>query len=150
MANDEAILIASVSNSRPLEMIDRAEILGGHIANGLVSCSLKRKRPPKIEIPNVLREISTDVFKGCTAQGQGDGPVCFTDSGVGVFSLKGKKKFMEDAYKIFASSNGNKVVTNTILVCILVYFYGLFRLHFCFFSFAGYVIRRLAVICAES
>ncbi|KAL8550579.1 hypothetical protein ACS0TY_009127 [Phlomoides rotata] len=99
MANDESVVVA------------KAEILGGPIADALVSCSLKRKRPPKIEIPNVLREISTDVFKGwsvSSSQGQSDGPVCFTDSGVGVFSLKGKKKFMEDAYKIFSSSNGNK------------------------------------------
>lgn len=105
MANDESVVVASVST-------DKAEILGGAIADALVSCSLKRKRPPKIEIPNVLREISTDVFKGWTvSQGKTDGPVCFADSGVAVFSLKGKKKFMEDAYKIFASSNGNKVLS---------------------------------------
>ncbi|PIN04175.1 Serine/threonine protein phosphatase [Handroanthus impetiginosus] len=118
-ANDEPILIASVSNSICLEMTemptnpssslaftvpDRAEKLGGPIGNG----ALKRKRPPKIEIPKVLREISTDIFKGFSAQGQGDGSVCFTDSGIGVFSLKGKKKFMEDAHKVFSSSNGNK------------------------------------------
>ncbi|KAI3452664.1 hypothetical protein Pfo_009328 [Paulownia fortunei] len=125
MATDEPILIASVSNSRCQDMnematnttnssslafslSDRADDLGGPIANGLVSCSLKRKRPLKIEIPNVLREISTDIFKGSTAQGQGDGAVCFTASGVGVFSLKGKKKFMEDAHKILTSSNDNK------------------------------------------
>lgn len=96
MANDELVVV-------------KAGILGGPIAD----CSLKRKRPPKIEIPNVLREISTEIFKErsvSVSQGQSDGPVWFTDSGVGVFSLKGKKKFMEDAYKVFASSNGNKVV----------------------------------------
>lgn len=125
MAIDEAVLIAAaVSNSScpelsemptnpsslPFSPSDRAEKLQGPVANGLISCSLKRKRPPKIEIPNVLREISTDIFKGCAAvQGQDDGAVCFADSGVGVFSLKGKKKFMEDAHKIFSSSNGKRV-----------------------------------------
>ncbi|KAI3467603.1 hypothetical protein Pfo_024266 [Paulownia fortunei] len=115
MASDSAVLIASVSNSRfqemnemPTKTTNRAEILGGPNGNGVVSCSLKRKRPPKIEIPNVLREISADIFEGRTAQGRGDGAVCFADSGVGVFSLKGKKKFMEDAHKIVSSSNGNK------------------------------------------
>ncbi|KAL2233667.1 UNVERIFIED_CONTAM: putative protein phosphatase 2C 14 [Sesamum indicum] len=123
MGNDEPILIASVSNSRCQEMnemptntatsssslafslSDIGKNVVGKIENGLVSCSLKRKRPPKIEIPNVLREISTDILKGCAAQGQADGSVCFNDTGVGVFALKGKKKFMEDAHKIFASSN---------------------------------------------
>ncbi|KAK6116557.1 hypothetical protein DH2020_049663 [Rehmannia glutinosa] len=70
--------------------------------------SLKRKRRLKIEIPNVLREISADLLKGCSGKAQGDGSVCFADCGVGVFSIKGKKKFMEDAHKIISSSNGNK------------------------------------------
>ncbi|KAH6787807.1 Protein phosphatase 2C family protein [Perilla frutescens var. hirtella] len=81
-------------------MSDRAEI-----ANGLVSCSLKRKRPLMIEIPNVLSKIPVDVLK---ERGGDDGPVCFADSRVGVYSLKGKKKFMEDSYKVFASANGDK------------------------------------------
>ncbi|XP_051148619.1 probable protein phosphatase 2C 14 [Andrographis paniculata] len=77
-------------------------------ANGL-----KRKRPLKIEIPNVLREISMDAFKG-KIESENDGAICcFTGSnsgvGFGVCSLKGKKKFMEDAHKIFSSSNGDKV-----------------------------------------
>ncbi|KAH6762983.1 hypothetical protein C2S52_020416 [Perilla frutescens var. hirtella] len=84
-------------------MSDRAEI-----AHGLVSCSLKRKRPLTIEIPNVLSEISVDVLK---ERGGNDGPVCFADSGVGVYSLKGKKKFMEDSYKVFASANGDKTTS---------------------------------------
>ncbi|KAH6763264.1 hypothetical protein C2S52_020697 [Perilla frutescens var. hirtella] len=100
MVNDEPILIAPVSNPISQEMGDRAEI-----ANGLVSCSLKRKRPLMIEIPNVLCEIPVDVFK---ERGGDDDPVCFADSGVGVYSLKGKKKFMEDSYKVFASANGDK------------------------------------------
>lgn len=82
-------------------MNDTTEIVGGPISNG----SLKRKRPLKIEIPAVLSEIPVDVFKE-----SGDDPVCFADSGVGVYSLKGKKKFMEDSYKVFASANGDKVV----------------------------------------
>ncbi|XP_057811057.1 probable protein phosphatase 2C 14 [Salvia miltiorrhiza] len=84
------------------EMNDAAEIVGGPISGG--GGSLKRKRPLKIEIPAVLSEIPVDVFK------ESDDPVCFadSDSGVGVYSLKGKKKFMEDSYKVFASANGDK------------------------------------------
>ncbi|KAH6771234.1 hypothetical protein C2S52_016037 [Perilla frutescens var. hirtella] len=96
MANDSAVVISS---------------RGG--LNGIVSSSssLKRKRPPKINIPNVLREISADVFKGRAAAAQmqqSDDGECFSACGVGVSSLKGKKKFMEDSHKIFPSSNGNK------------------------------------------
>lgn len=111
MANDNAVLlIDAVSSSRfhegPSKIMNGAQFLGG--PSGMVSSSLKRKRPPKIDIPNVLREISADIFKGRAAQVQGgDGGVCFSASGVGVSSLKGKKKFMEDAHKIFPSSNGN-------------------------------------------
>lgn len=126
MANDNAVVIASVSNSRCYEMNEMptkttvgAEILGVPNGNGVVSSSLKRKRPPKINIPNVLREVSADIFKGRTAQGPGDAAVCFADSGVGVFSLKGNKKFMEDAHKIFPSSNGNKVGTKSFCLHIL-------------------------------
>ncbi|KAG8383244.1 hypothetical protein BUALT_Bualt05G0164200 [Buddleja alternifolia] len=125
MANDEQILLQSVSNSKFSEInemptkktsffptpvsSDVVENIGESNSSSLISCSLKRKRPPKIEIPKVLREISTDILKGCSSvQEQSDGAMCFADSGVGVFSLKGKKKFMEDSHKIFSSSNGNK------------------------------------------
>lgn len=118
MANDNAVLlIDAVSSSRfhegPSKIMKGAQFLGG--PSGMVSSSLKRKRPPKIDIPNVLREISADIFKGRAAQvqggggGDGDGGVCFSASGFGVSSLKGKKKFMEDAHKIFPTSNGNMV-----------------------------------------
>ncbi|KAL6547415.1 hypothetical protein OROMI_023136 [Orobanche minor] len=109
------VLIASVSNPRCQEMnemptitTNRAHIFGGPNANGSVSCSLKRKRPPKIEIPNVLREISADSFKMRSGQGQTEGCLCFADNGVAVFSVKGKKKFMEDAHMIFSSPHGAK------------------------------------------
>ncbi|XP_048502714.2 uncharacterized protein LOC104897184 [Beta vulgaris subsp. vulgaris] len=73
-----------------------------------VSCSLKRKRPPKIQIPNVLKEIEIDTqFKfGCSPV-KNDSICCFEDLGVGVYSIKGKKKFMEDTHKIVSSIDGN-------------------------------------------
>lgn len=110
MANDSASVVVfdAVSRSR---FHEASGILG--VPNGLLVSSLKRKRPPKIDIPNVLRDISADIFKG---QQQADadaaagaGGVCFSASGVAVFAAKGKKKFMEDAHKIFHSSNANKV-----------------------------------------
>ncbi|XWS34711.1 hypothetical protein CRYUN_Cryun21dG0061200 [Craigia yunnanensis] len=74
--------------------------------NPLVSCSLKRKRPPKIEIPNVLQEIQANTFKVKDVAPQDDA-VCFSGLGVCVFSVKGKKKFMEDAHKIVSCLHGN-------------------------------------------
>ncbi|XP_071926019.1 probable protein phosphatase 2C 14 [Coffea arabica] len=72
------------------------------------SCSLKRKRPPKIEIPNVLREIvvgKEPSLRECAPQ---ENAVCSSGYGVGVYSLKGKKKFMEDAHKIVTCSFNKK------------------------------------------
>ncbi|KAL6562677.1 hypothetical protein OROGR_003684 [Orobanche gracilis] len=102
------VLIASVSNPRCQEMNEMPTITTNRAQNGSISCSLKRKRPPKIEIPNVLREISADSFKMRSGQGQTEGCVCFSDNGVAVFSVKGKKKFMEDAHMIFSSPSGAK------------------------------------------
>lgn len=127
MANDNAVLlIDAVSSSRfhevPSKIMKGAQFLGG--PTGMVSSSLKRKRPPKIDIPNVLREISADIFKGRAAQvqgGGGDGGVCFSACGVGVSSLKGKKKFMEDAHKIFPSSTGNMVGAKLNLFFFVIY-----------------------------
>ncbi|XP_043725493.1 uncharacterized protein LOC122672049 [Telopea speciosissima] len=67
--------------------------------------SLKRKRPPMIEIPRVLQEIHTEkfIFHEKTV---GDQPLCFDELEVGVFSMKGKKKVMEDTHKIVSSLNG--------------------------------------------
>ncbi|KAK8546252.1 hypothetical protein V6N12_027047 [Hibiscus sabdariffa] len=48
----------------------------------VLSCTLKRKRPPTIEIPNVLQEIQAN-------------------------SLKGKKKVMEDVHMIVSCLHGN-------------------------------------------
>lgn len=72
--------------------------------------SLKRKRPPQIEIPNVLQEIQTDNLRFRDLAHQNDA-VCFGGNGFGVVSSKGKKKFMEDSHRIapcFAGSS-NKV-----------------------------------------
>lgn len=102
MANDKD------SKSRFHEASSKSMYGGGK--NGLVPSpsSLKRKRPPKICIPNVLCEISADISQ---VKKGGGGGVCFSASGVGVFSIKGKKKFMEDSHKIFHSSNDRKVGT---------------------------------------
>ncbi|WCJ38556.1 Protein phosphatase 2C family protein [Euphorbia peplus] len=71
----------------------------------VVSCSLKRKRPPQIAIPNVLQEIQPQNlnFSHFTPQNE---PFCFGGIGVAVSSIKGKKKFMEDTHKIFSCLNG--------------------------------------------
>ncbi|KAK2636589.1 hypothetical protein Ddye_031381 [Dipteronia dyeriana] len=80
------------------------------------TASLKRKRPPRIQIPNVLQEIQNDDLKfkdfmttTTTTQHQDDA-VCFSGVGVAVSSLKGKKKFMEDTHKIVSclQANSNK------------------------------------------
>ena len=82
------------------------------LINPLVSGSLKRKRPPKIEIPNVLQEIQANTLKVKDVTPQNDA-VCFSGLGVGVFAVKGKKKFMEDAHKIVSClhGNSNKVIS---------------------------------------
>ena len=79
--------------------------------NLVFSCSLKRKRQPKIEIPNVLQEIQANTLKVKDVAPQEDA-VCFSGLGVGVFSVKGKKKFIEDTNKIVSSlhKNSNKVI----------------------------------------
>ncbi|XP_059448059.1 uncharacterized protein LOC132179366 [Corylus avellana] len=70
-----------------------------------VSSSLKRKRPPKIEIPSVLQEIQTDRSASRDSAPQDDA-VCLGEIGVGVSSVKGKKKFMEDTHKILPCLQG--------------------------------------------
>ncbi|KAB1203125.1 putative protein phosphatase 2C 14 [Morella rubra] len=71
-----------------------------------LSSSLKRKRPPKIEIPNVLQEIQADSFT-CRDYTARDDAVCLAGIGVGVSSVKGKKKFMEDTHKILPCLQGS-------------------------------------------
>ncbi|CAI9093037.1 OLC1v1028438C1 [Oldenlandia corymbosa var. corymbosa] len=90
------------------EEVDTHNHNKGSVFGPVPPCSLKRKRPPKIEIPNVLREIVVDKKESSCFRGGGGGSaapslqdaVCATGYGVGVYSLKGKKKFMEDAHKI--------------------------------------------------
>ncbi|KAE8710226.1 putative protein phosphatase 2C 14 [Hibiscus syriacus] len=69
-------------------------------------CNLKRKRPPTIEIPNVLQEIQVNSLKVKDFTPRDD-TVCFSGLGVAVYSVKGKKKFMEDAHKIVSCLHGN-------------------------------------------
>ncbi|GLT36646.1 hypothetical protein SLA2020_110100 [Shorea laevis] len=63
------------------------------------SSSLKRKRPPTIQIPDILREIQAEelTFRDSTPKNDS---VCFSGGGVGISAVKGKKKFMEDTHKI--------------------------------------------------
>lgn len=82
-------------------------------ANATSSASLKRKRPPKIEIPSVLQKIQTD--RSTISTPLNKNAVCFSEVGVGVSSVKGKKKFMEDTHKIVSCSLGNSNEVNLIL-----------------------------------
>ncbi|MCD9639323.1 hypothetical protein HAX54_023763 [Datura stramonium] len=72
-------------------------------------CSLKRKRPLKIEIPRpiVLCEIRVD-SEPFLKNGADTTPMCFVGHGVGLFCRKGKKTFMEDTHKIISSSHGKR------------------------------------------
>lgn len=96
------------------------------------SVSLKRKRPPKIEIPNVLQEIQRDKlkFKDLTSPLVQDDAVSFSGIGVAVSSLKGKKKFMEDTHKIISClhGNSNKVIAFFFFPIFLFSFFYLFVL----------------------
>ncbi|KAJ8564621.1 hypothetical protein K7X08_001081 [Anisodus acutangulus] len=70
-------------------------------------CCLKRKRPPKIEIPSsVLCEIPVNSLNG--ADTTSTTPICFLGHGVALFSLKGKKTFMEDTHKIISTSHAKR------------------------------------------
>lgn len=93
------------------------------------SVSLKRKRPPKIEIPNVLQEIQRDKlkFKDLTSPLVQDDAVSFSGIGVAVSSLKGKKKFMEDTHKIISCLHGN---SNKVIAFFFPLFF--FLLFVCF------------------
>ncbi|XP_047957361.1 probable protein phosphatase 2C 14 isoform X2 [Salvia hispanica] len=89
MANDTAVVVIDAAVSR----------------STFHHASLKRKRPPKIDIPIVLREIPADIFNAQAACAVNHG---FSSSSVAVFAAKGKKKFMEDSHKIFHSSSATK------------------------------------------
>ncbi|PSS25962.1 Protein phosphatase 2C 14 [Actinidia chinensis var. chinensis] len=81
---------------------------GDKVEPTFVTGSLKRKRPPTIEIPNVLREIRAETKMGYGELAPRNDAVCFSASGVGVYSVKGKKKFMEDTHKIVSRCHGFK------------------------------------------
>ncbi|KAH7515656.1 hypothetical protein FEM48_Zijuj10G0049700 [Ziziphus jujuba var. spinosa] len=66
-------------------------------SSSTTTTSLKRKRPPMIAIPNVLQEIQVDRLQDRLPH---NNAISVDGVGVGVFSLKGKKKFMEDTHKI--------------------------------------------------
>ncbi|KAE8687965.1 Detected protein of unknown function [Hibiscus syriacus] len=88
----------------------------------ILSCTLKRKRPPTIEIPNVLQEIQSNSLKVKDFTPRDDA-FCFSRLGVAVYSVKGKSKFMEDAHKIVSRLHGNSnkdMVSGTCCVTALI------------------------------
>ncbi|KAI3733453.1 hypothetical protein L6452_12896 [Arctium lappa] len=76
----------------------------------VLTTSKKRKRPPMIEIPNVLQEIESSAAKFTpeNCESRSDGVFSSSGFGVGVCSVKGRKSFMEDAHTIVSSSNADK------------------------------------------
>ncbi|KVI05685.1 Protein phosphatase 2C [Cynara cardunculus var. scolymus] len=77
----------------------------------VLTTSKKRKRPPMIEIPNVLQEIESAAVKFTPKNFESRSDAVFSSSGfgVGVCSVKGRKSFMEDTHTIVSSSNTDKV-----------------------------------------
>ena len=69
------------------------------------SSSLKRKRPPMIEIPHVLQQVQPHKLFDFKPLKE-DEHVSFSGYGYGVFSVKGNKRFMEDAHKVVPSLGG--------------------------------------------
>ncbi|XP_042500607.1 uncharacterized protein LOC122078615 [Macadamia integrifolia] len=98
-----SIAVATEDEDKPLGNADIKNTDIRPSSSSSLCLSLKRKRPLMIEIPQVLREIHTDklVFHEKTV---GDQPFGFNESEVGVFSMKGKKKVMEDTHKIVSVS----------------------------------------------
>ncbi|XP_055819265.1 probable protein phosphatase 2C 14 [Solanum dulcamara] len=70
-----------------------------HQSSTSLFCSLKRKRPPMIEIPTttVLSEIPEPLYKNI-------GTEYFLGHGVALFCRKGKKTLMEDTHNIISTS----------------------------------------------
>ncbi|XP_076941622.1 putative protein phosphatase 2C 14 [Bidens hawaiensis] len=70
----------------------------------------KRKRPPMIEIPNLLKltEFSGDEFKSRNCEMRAEGVELGSGFGVGVCSVKGRKSFMEDMHTIVSDSKTDK------------------------------------------
>ena len=92
--------------------MDKKPTKESSLALAAACSSLKRKRPPMIEIPNVLKEINTansntstkPHFRELTPKNTA---LSFCGNGVGVSAIKGKKKFMEDTHKIVPCLHGN-------------------------------------------
>ncbi|KAJ6431088.1 hypothetical protein OIU84_018561 [Salix udensis] len=92
--------------------MDKKPTKESSLALAAACSSLKRKRPPMIEIPNVLQEINTvnsntstkPHFRELTPKNTA---LSFCGNGVGVSAIKGKKKFMEDTHKIVPCLHGN-------------------------------------------
>ncbi|KAB5537503.1 hypothetical protein DKX38_015036 [Salix brachista] len=92
--------------------MDKKPTKESSLALAAACSSLKRKRPPMIEIPNVLQEINSvnsntstkSHFRELTPKNTA---LSFCGNGVGVSAIKGKKKFMEDTHKIVPCLHGN-------------------------------------------
>ncbi|KAL2903455.1 putative protein phosphatase 2C 14 [Bienertia sinuspersici] len=101
-------MCTSIKSLQPCISLPSSESLTSVEEKTNFSCSLKRKRPPQIKIPNLLKEIAVDTqIKFGSSPVKNDGICCFEDLGVGVYSIKGKKKFMEDSHKIVSCINGD-------------------------------------------
>ncbi|GAB4829255.1 hypothetical protein Ancab_018921 [Ancistrocladus abbreviatus] len=99
-----------IDNMKSSNLLEHSSTLASVVtptSKASVCCSLKRKRPPKIQIPDVLRVIKVDTQLNLGDSPSKDDVVFFGNSGVGVSSIKGKKKFMEDTHAIVSSLNGN-------------------------------------------
>lgn len=86
-------------------------------SNSSDSSSLKRKRPPRIEIPSVLQEIQPHKLVDSKENNNKD--VSFGGIGYGVFSVKGKKMCMEDTHKIVSPLERNPKKVSVFLFVII-------------------------------
>ncbi|KAK4753609.1 hypothetical protein SAY87_001713 [Trapa incisa] len=81
-------------------------ITGGSTSTAILSplsSALKRKRPPSLEIPGILREVQPEEVSLRDSTPKKNDAVYHGTSGVGIFSIKGKKKIMEDTHRIIPS-----------------------------------------------
>ncbi|GLJ08234.1 hypothetical protein SUGI_0084590 [Cryptomeria japonica] len=72
--------------------------------NALSSPPLKRKRPPKLDIPKSPRELNRIDLNDKAAKEES---VSFEGDYYGVYCKKGKKEFMEDTHKVTTNINGD-------------------------------------------
>ncbi|KAH9312791.1 hypothetical protein KI387_027826 [Taxus chinensis] len=82
-----------------------AELQGGFSSfSALSSPPLKRKRPPKLDIPESPGELKMSGLKDKTAKEE---IICFEGDHYGFYCKKGKKEDMEDTHKVTTNINGD-------------------------------------------